>query len=212
MLGVEAHTRGVAGLAHAIEALPPGLRRAAATEGGEQPSGGEQDAGVAQCRRTMARRTNHGESRPAGEFAQHAVQIIVPPERLRLTRLQIVWTDMVGERLRRVAWPGALRGDQLIVLVVDTQWQHELVYMKDTLLRRIPQMCPACPVKDIRFRVGEIPDILPPPPPPPPPDIVELSEQPAPETLDALAHVADPNLRQRIANARMALSGRLRRT
>lgn len=159
----------------------------------------------------MARRRNHGVSRPAGEFAQHAVQSIVPAERLRLTRLQIVWADIVGERLRRVAWPGALRGRQLIVFVRDPQWQHELVYMKDELLRRIPEQCSACPVNDIRFRVGDIPVIPPPPPPPPPPDIVELSTQPAPETLDALDHIADPSLRQQIANARIALSGRLRR-
>ena len=159
----------------------------------------------------MARRINHGQSRPAREFAAHAVRIIVPPERLRLTRLQIGWSEMVGPRLRAVAWPGALKGKQLVVFVRDTQWQHELVYMKDELLARIAKQCPQCPVSSIRLRVGEIPPIPVRPPPPPPPNIVELPDEPTPETMSALSDVGDVNLRKIIANARMALSGRLRR-
>lgn len=159
----------------------------------------------------MARRMNHGESRPAGEFAQHAVEIIVPAERLRLTRLQIAWPDLVGKRLRAVAWPGVLRGKQLILFVRDPQWQHELTYMVDELRKRIADRCPECPVESIRMRVGEIPEEPPPPPPPPPPDIVDLPDEPAPETVDALGGIGDDQLRQLIANARMALSGRLRR-
>lgn len=159
----------------------------------------------------MARRINHGQSRPAREFAEHAVRIIVPPERLRLTRLQIAWTDMVGPRVRSVAWPGGLKGKQLVVYVRDAQWQHELVYMKDELLKRIATQCPECPVSSMRLRVGDIPPIPVRPPPPPPPDIVELPDEPAPETMSALSNVGDISLRKLIANARMALSGRLRR-
>ena len=159
----------------------------------------------------MPRRTNHGQSRPAGEFAQHAVQTIVPGERLRLTRLQIAWPGLVGDRLRAVVWPGALRGTQLVLFVRDTQWQHELSYMVDELRKRIAERCPQCPVSSIRLRVGEIQEVPPPPPPPPPPDIVDLPSEPPTETVDALSGVADPTLRKMMANARMALSGRLRK-
>lgn len=159
----------------------------------------------------MARRINHGQSRPAREFAEHAVRLIVPPERLRLTRLQIAWTDMVGPRVRSIAWPGGLKGTQLVVYVRDTQWQHELVYMKDELLGRIATQCPECPVSSMRLRVGDIPPIPVRPPAPPPPDIVDLPDEPAPETMSALSGVGDISLRKLIANARMALSGRLRR-
>ncbi len=166
---------------------------------------------VAHFKALMARRIDHGKRRPAGEFAKHAVQLIVPPERLRLTRLQIAWAEIVGPRLSAVAWPGALRGTQLIVYVRDTQWQHELVYMKDQLLQRLGEACTACPVASLRFRVGEIPPPAPEAPPPPPPDIVELSAEPAPDTIEALGRVDDEALRKLMASARMALSGPLRR-
>ncbi|MCR9161982.1 MAG: DUF721 domain-containing protein [Nannocystaceae bacterium] len=159
----------------------------------------------------MPRRTNHGQRRAAGEFAQHAVQTIVPTERLRLTRLQIAWPAMVGERIRAVAWPGALRGTKLVLHVRDTQWQHELSYMVEQLRDRIAQRCPECPVSSIRMRVGEVPERPPPPPPEPKPDIVDLPSEPPSDTVDALSGVTDPSLRKMMANARMALSGRLRK-
>lgn len=159
----------------------------------------------------MPRRTNHGQSRPAGEFAQHAVQTIVPGERLRLTRLQIAWPALVGDRLRAVVWPGALRGTQLVLFVRDTQWQHELSYMLDEFRTRIAERCPACPVSSVRLRVGEVPEVPPPPPPEPKPDIVDLPNEPPTDTVDALSGVTDPTLRKMMANARMALSGTLRK-
>jgi len=159
----------------------------------------------------MPRRTNHGESRLAGDLAQHAVATIVPRERLRITRLQIAWDELVGPRLRQVAWPGALRGKQLIVYVLNPQWQHELVYMQDELISRINERCPECPVGSIRLRVGDIPPLPPEPPPPPPPDIIDLPDEPAPDTVAALSDIGDTSLRKLMANARMALSGRLRK-
>lgn len=82
--------------------------------------------------------------------------------------------------------------------------------MVEELKRRIADQCPACPVTSIRMRVGEIPPIPPVPPPPPPPDIIDLPSEPAPDTVEALTDVGDDRLRQLMANARMALSGRLR--
>ncbi len=187
------------------------MGRAGGADASQRHNRGNNRDDVAHSRNPMARRINHGKSRPAGEFAKHAVQVIVPPERLRLTRLQIVWAETVGPRLSAVAWPGALRGKQLVVFVRDTQWQHELVYMKDQLLQRLSEACKDCPVTSMRFRVGEIPPPVPEAPPPPPPDIVELPSEPAPDTVDALGRVDDEGLRKLMANARMALSGQLRR-
>ncbi len=154
---------------------------------------------------------NHGERRTAGELAAHAIRLIVPPDRLRLTRLQIAWPQLAGERLSRVAWPGYLRGTALTVWVRDTQWQHELVYMHPELLKRLAEVVPDVPVESMRFRVGDIPELLPEPPPPPPVVLNDLPDEPATATVDALHGVEDEGLRKAMATARLALSGKLRK-
>ncbi len=166
---------------------------------------------MAQCSAVARRRTNHGQSRPAGELAEHAIGTIVPKERLRLTRVQIAWPQIARGNLRRTAWPGALRDNTLFLRVRNNQWLHELNYMTAELLGRVQAMCPEAGVREVRLRVGDIPDPPPPSVPPPPPDIIDLSPEPDPATVDALQGVEDGDLRRAMANARMALSGRLRR-
>ncbi len=136
---------------------------------------------------------------------------LVPRDRLRLTRIQIAWPSIAPGRLREVAWPGSIASDTLTVHVLDNQWLHELMYMRAELLERVQKACPAVGIAALRLRVGalaELPPERPPPPDPPPPS---LPLEPTTETVDALKSIADSSLRQAMANARMALAGRLRR-
>jgi hypothetical protein len=157
------------------------------------------------------RRDNHGRASTAGSLALRAVGAIVPPDRLRLTRIQIAWPEIAPGRLQRVAWPVVVGGGTLTVNVIDNQWLHELLYMKLELLERIQQRCRAAEIDGLRMRVGEVPEPWPEPEPLPDPVVASLPDEPARDTVAALNDVEDPRLRQAMANARMALSHRLRR-
>jgi hypothetical protein len=159
----------------------------------------------------MPTRANHGRALSAGDVAGRAVEQLVPRDRLRLTRVQIAWPTIAPGRLREVAWPAALASGTLTVHVLDNQWLHELMYMRAELLERVQKSCPAARIEALRLRVGPMPELPREAPPRPDPRAPTLPPEPAPETIAALKAIGDSALRQTMANARMALSGRLRR-
>lgn len=155
----------------------------------------------------MARRKNHGKRVIVGELAEVALRKIVPDERVRLVRLQLAWDDAMPARLRGIAAPASVDGEQLVVHVKDNQWLHELTYLRSDMLARVQSQCPEARVATMRLRVGVVPE----PPPPvrlePVPEAPTLAMQPARETIDAIEAVGDDGLRHAIATARMALTG-----
>lgn len=158
----------------------------------------------------VARRRNHGQALPVGPLFEQAVSSIVPPERLRVTRVQMAWPHIAGSSLLRVCWPQTIHRDILTLTVRDNQWLHELVYLQADLLRRIRAEVPQAEVGHLRMRVGTVPPPVIEPPDPPPPPVTSLPDEPGVETRAALQAVEDPWLRQIAANARMAMSARLR--
>jgi hypothetical protein len=216
-VGVEAHHRGTGALAGPCVGARPARTRCAPQSGdaSEHDNGGSpQPSSVADCRGMARRRAKpfctDGKHLRAGDLAADAVRKIVPPDQLDLTRVRAAWPEIIGGRLRGVAWPAGLRSGILWVHVRDNQWVHELTYMRHDLLARIRRGCPSARVADLRVRVGEVhvPDepIRPPEAPPPP----ALADEPSRETWEALSAIEDPTLRQAIANTRMALSKRVR--
>jgi hypothetical protein len=217
---IEADHRGALGLAAAsLSARPARPRRTPGgdDDGGEHPEDRQQARGpgrVAHCR-TMARRrfgprTTKGDKVRAGALAIDAIRKIVPPDQLQLTRVRASWREITEGRLRAVAWPASLRSGILTVHVRDNQWLHELTYLRGHLLQRVQRTCPDAGVTDLRVRVGQVhvPRELPPEPEAPPPPA--LDDEPSRETWEALSAIEDPDLRQAIANTRMALSKRVR--
>jgi hypothetical protein len=97
------------------------------------------------------------------------------------------------------------------VHVLDNQWLHELMYMRAELLERVQKSCPAARIEALRLRVGTMPELPREAPPRPDPSAPTLPSEPAADTIAALKAIGDSSLRQAMANARMALSGRLRR-
>lgn len=151
-------------------------------------------------------RKNHGRCSFAAELASHALSKIVPSERLALTRLQIAWAAEVPQRVQRVAWPAAwTRGGELVIHVRDNQWLHELTYLRSDLLGTLRRACPEVKVPDLRLRVGVV-EVTPPPEAEPDRRAPALPAEPDRATVDALQSVDDPELRQAMANARLALS------
>lgn len=140
-----------------------------------------------------------------------AVEKIVPVDRLRLIRVQMAWDELAPGHLREVAWPASLRDGQLVVHVIDNQWLHELSYMREEILHRIRTACPREGITGLRLRVGHIREARNERAEPARPAIGALPDEPTRDTVEALQEVGDPVLRQAMANARLALSRRLRR-
>jgi hypothetical protein len=139
----------------------------------------------------------------AGDLAVAAVRSMVPSEQVRLARVQLAWGAALPPHLQKVAWPAQIRGDTLVLHASDNQWLHELSYLRVEVLERL-RAHGVDKISDLRLRVGPVQQLPPPPPPPtvPPPP---LSAEPGRDTIDAMSAVVDPDLRDAIARARLAL-------
>lgn len=136
----------------------------------------------------------------------------VGAETIRLMQVRDAWPRVAGPHLEAHAWPAAIAGDTLIVHVHDSQWLHELTYLRQDLLRRLQTLAPAAELGALRLRLGEVlPVALRPQPeairatPLPPP---RLSPEPDEATRRALDAVHDPELKQILAGARIMLGRR----
>lgn len=156
-----------------------------------------------QRQRSKAQRRYH-----IAELAGRVIDKHVPVGQRPLVRLQAAWPRIAPPALRARAWPADLHRDELMIHVCDSQWAHELTYLKHDLLDRIGQVCPEAGARSIRVRIGEIPSDAEPPTAVPvanTPPRPSLGLEPPVETVDAMEGVADDALRRAIATARIAL-------
>ena len=72
-------------------------------------------------------------------------------------RLQTQWKDIVGEVLAAHTWPTRIRFRKLFIAIETTVWLHQLTYLKSMLMEKIQSQTPDLYLKDIVFRIGEIP-------------------------------------------------------
>jgi hypothetical protein len=152
------------------------------------------------------RRKNHGERSHASEVVSTLLSRHVPRDQVRLSHVREAWEEMATATVAARAWPAAVSGDELVIDVHDNQWLHELTYLRQSLLDRIRSHCPTAQIGRIRLRIGPVPQRSPRPPEPtePPPHSI-LSPEPSADTRSALDSVTDPDLRNLLAGARVAL-------
>lgn len=207
----------------AIRALPALLGQARREQGEaqERPEGAERPAisaaarGSGRGRGAVAsswavrrpKRKNHGLARRASELAWREVLATVPRDRVELARLQNAWPRLVPRHLQEVAWPAALGSGRLVLHVDDNQWLHELSYMRHDLLAKLRRACPTAGLRELRLRVGEV-ELVPPPEPVPEPVVPGLPREPERATIEAMEAIEDPELRDAVAAARLALGSR----
>lgn len=134
----------------------------------------------------------------------------VGPDMIRLMQVRDVWPRVAGARFEVHTWPASIAGETLVVHVHDSQWLHELTYMRQDLLRRLTELVPASAPKVLRLRLGEVVPLAArraeePAPLPPPLPYPHFSAEPDEATRRALDAVADPELKQIIAGARIML-------
>ena len=73
-------------------------------------------------------------------------------------RLQTQWRDIVGDVLAVHTWPTRIRFRKLFIAVDNSVWLHQLMYLKSTLMEKIQSEAPDLYLRDIVFRIGEIPE------------------------------------------------------
>ena len=114
-------------------------------------------------------------------------------------RLQQQWRDIIGEPVGSHTWPVQVRFKKLYLIVRNSVWLQQLVFLKPTLLEKLNDRAGSEMLTDIAFRVGEIPDIraL---TPGPSPESVPVSDAAMTEAKAHAAAVQDPELRTRLAS------------
>lgn len=138
------------------------------------------------------------------------MRLHVAVDTIALLHVRDVWPRVAGPALEARTWPAAVHGETLVVHVHDSQWLHELTYMRQDLLRKLQALAPSTRLTGLRLRLGEVPLVsqrtTPDPTPPPPPLApARLSPEPDLATRAALDAVADPELKQILAGARVML-------
>jgi hypothetical protein len=110
------------------------------------------------------------------------------------------WPAVVGEGVAANAWPARMARDgTLVVHARDAVWAFELGHKAPEILPRLGE-----PVTGLRFVPGPLPDAAAPPP--------EQARRPVPEpgpddvrrAAELVAGIADPELRERVAQAAAA--------
>jgi hypothetical protein len=148
--------------------------------------------------------------RPLADAVWSLVRTIVPDHVIRLIELRAAWDRLNLPWLRGRAFPVAVYRDELVIAVEDSQYHHELMYSRHELLHKLQELAPKSGLVRLRFRLGPVPVAGPPPSPPTRPALPgpPLPAEPDAATRSALQTVADPELRQAIAGARVMLGRR----
>ncbi|MCX4245751.1 DUF721 domain-containing protein [Paraliomyxa miuraensis] len=157
--------------------------------------------------RPTTKRDNHGRATRASDLAWREILKTVPRDRIELAQLQNAWSRVVPRHLQEVAWPAWLGNGRLVIHVTDNQWLHELSYLRQDLLAKLRRACPHAKLQGLRLRVGEV-EVVPAPEPVPDPVIAGLPREPERSTIAAMEAIEDPQLRNAVATARLALGSR----
>lgn len=73
-------------------------------------------------------------------------------------RLRRDWPSIVGEPIASNTWPDQVRYKKLYLLVHNSVWLHQLMFLKPTLIEKLNTVAGTEVVTDIVLRVGELPE------------------------------------------------------
>jgi hypothetical protein len=143
--------------------------------------------------------------RPAGSLDSFGVILSGLSKRLGLEshlfelRLQQHWCDIIGRPIGAHTWPAQVRFKKLYLIVRNSVWLQQLIFLKPTLLATLNERAGSEMITDIAFRVGEIPADAKPEAESPSLQKVTVSEAAMTEASAHAAAVQDPDLRHRLA-------------
>jgi hypothetical protein len=142
--------------------------------------------------------------RPSGSLDSFAAILSGLSKRLGLQshlfelRLQQQWRHIIGEPVGSHTWPAHVRFKKLHLIVRNSVWLQQLVFLKPTLLTKLNEGAGSEMISDIAFRVGEIPTATP-EPATTSTHALDVSEAAVIEANAHAAAVQDPELRHRLA-------------
>jgi len=113
-------------------------------------------------------------------------------------RLQQQWPEIIGHPVASHTWPAQVRFKKLHLIVRNSVWLQQLIFLKPALLAKINERGGSEVLTDITFRVGEIPVILAMAPGPSPAP-VSVTDAALTEAHAHAAAVQDPELRSQLA-------------
>jgi hypothetical protein len=145
------------------------------------------------------KRRRKGILEPLGKLMHN---VYPAPQQLHQARIFAWWNRAVPQRIVKQARPVHLSHGTLIVHVSSSVWAHELHYLSQELLTRLQAFAPEAGVKQLRFKVGKLPELRRAPrrPKPPKPEPIRLAALPE-ELGRALSRVHDDSLRDVITRA-----------
>jgi predicted nucleic acid-binding Zn ribbon protein len=112
------------------------------------------------------------------------------------------WNRAVGFQIGSKAQPDRLRDDVLYVRVATSVWMHELQFMKQDIIAKLNGILKGSPITQIRFFIGEVEaPTAKREQPVPLADVGDLKPGEAKFIDDAVADVADPELRDVVKRA-----------
>lgn len=114
-------------------------------------------------------------------------------------RLQQQWREVIGEPVASHTWPAHLRFKKLYLIVRNSVWLQQLIFLKPTLLAKLNERAGSEMITDLAFRVGEIPEAGT-PVRGPMPEPIQVTEAAQVEADAHAAAVQDPELRRRLAS------------
>lgn len=91
--------------------------------------------------------------RPASSAFRSALRQAAP--KTRLAAVQLVWDDVVGERIAAVAQPVSERGDTVTVACADSVWTDELDLLRERLEQGLRERLGEEAPRSLRFRVKD---------------------------------------------------------
>ncbi len=114
---------------------------------------------------------------------------------LREYKIKNAWPGIVGKAIAERTHPGGLIKGTLYCVVVSSTWMTELNYQKPIIIEKINKALGMEAVKDLVFKPGVLPDLMPRPQQPPPAKCT-LSDKTIEE---AASKISDNSLRKLVS-------------
>ncbi len=97
-----------------------------------------------------------GRTHPVGDLMETILPQLDSGRRGQVL-LPRLWKQAVGEVFARQSCPSSIVNGVLQVSVSNSNWLHELHFMKAAIMERLHGLLPDTPISDIRFRVAHVP-------------------------------------------------------
>jgi predicted nucleic acid-binding Zn ribbon protein len=73
-----------------------------------------------------------------------------------LSRIWSLWDGLVGDVIAAHARPHAIKGRLLLVYVTNSSWLHQLMFLKQDIIKKINKSAEKEILTEIKFKIGSI--------------------------------------------------------